>query len=807
MGSILGSPEVTRPAHYAYQSMAQGKIRAGETDVGDRNDAVSLIGATDNLFVDFLATLTGNDQGETSEALDQIAEFEQLVGEHVQSLQKSISNLGGGGSKNTPSHRAQEIRNNLVKERNSWRLLGKLFASQMSSEERMVTEADDEAELRSEKIVMEKLFARERDMRQAQAIVDWLEWNAKDEFGDAHQSMDLFGDVLAGWENTLHTLQTNPNGTPNMVKEMDPDAPRRTNKSLHPLDEQDQARLIRGVFLCLRSGLLDLAQDLCVRMGQPWRAATLVGWKLHHDPNFGASGQNQNVKLPIEGNVNRDIWKKTAWVLTEDRKLSSQERAIYSALCGNAQQLLKSECKSWEDVLWALCKALVDVKVETEIRQTVPRTYVDMPQRYWDNLTSLRAVLEAVKNSENTEIRKESTSAHRIIQSLVISEDWEQLHCHLKEWSEHATDIDPHLLRFLTHLVIILRRLGVPPNIEVEENMIIAYIGYLIQAERVQQVAWYTAQLRDDTQVEVYSELLLHVSDIGDRRACITLALEHDLPLNIIRITTVEATLGLEAPNQDPSVQNEISELDDLKMKSIDYLLMAPVDLANALMFANSLTRYFIASHKIKAARQTLNNLLPHLGNETGVDATLAAAYEREFACLEMYVSAKESFGDWFKYLHQAKPLKPEVSRRGESADSFAHQVEQEQREMKYQVEYERWTGTLLIQSREVTRQLLAILHFPQGWLVDEENVDETRGKEIDYLRRTCLMDVVFLLHSVYHSTEQYKEAIALADIVASERDALFSVFTKDDMKTFLQKIRDSAVASLERKSSDPWGY
>lgn len=28
------------------------------------------------------------------------------------------------------------------------------------------------------------------------------------------------------------------------------------------------------------------AQRLCIRCGQAWRAVTLEGWKLYHDPNL-----------------------------------------------------------------------------------------------------------------------------------------------------------------------------------------------------------------------------------------------------------------------------------------------------------------------------------------------------------------------------------------------------------------------------------------------------------------------------------------------------------------------------------------
>ena len=53
-----------------------------------------------------------------------------------------------------------------------------------------------------------------------------------------------------------------------MVKEMDPDAPCRTGKKLHDLDLEDEQRLLKALFVCMRCGLLEEGQDLCVRVGQ-----------------------------------------------------------------------------------------------------------------------------------------------------------------------------------------------------------------------------------------------------------------------------------------------------------------------------------------------------------------------------------------------------------------------------------------------------------------------------------------------------------------------------------------------------------
>lgn len=59
--------------------------------------------------------------------------------------------------------------------------------------------------------------------------------------------------------------------------------------------------------------------------------------------------------------------------------------------------------------------------------------------------------------------------------------------------------------------------------------------------------------------------------------------------------------------------------------------------------------------------------------------------------------------------------------------------------------------------------QIRAFLHF-------QRDKDDQRERETDYLRRLCIPELILLLHSVLHSTEQFDKAIALADVVASEQ-------------------------------------
>ena len=79
------------------------------------------------------------------------------------------------------------------------------------------------------------------------------------------------------------------------------------------------------------------AQKLCAKVGQPWRAATLEGWRLYHDPNHCSGADNvdsgQQV-MPVQGNPNRDVWKTVVWKMAEDvSRYSSFLKYLY-LFCG-----------------------------------------------------------------------------------------------------------------------------------------------------------------------------------------------------------------------------------------------------------------------------------------------------------------------------------------------------------------------------------------------------------------------------------------------------------------------------------------
>lgn len=63
--------------------------------------------------------------------------------------------------------------------------------------------------------------------------------------------------------------------------------------------------------------------------------------------------------------------------------LNVYEKAAVGAYCGYLEPLL-TVCNNWEDTLWAYMKVIVDVRVESEVRDYVNRNYKPLPDTYWD---------------------------------------------------------------------------------------------------------------------------------------------------------------------------------------------------------------------------------------------------------------------------------------------------------------------------------------------------------------------------------------------------------------------------------------
>uniref|UniRef100_A0A2K6U4B9 Nuclear pore complex protein n=1 Tax=Saimiri boliviensis boliviensis TaxID=39432 RepID=A0A2K6U4B9_SAIBB len=681
-----------------------------------------------SMFSDFLQSFLKHSSGTV---FDLVEEYENICGSQVNILSKIVSRATPGLQKFSKTASMLWL---LQQEMVTWRLLASLYRDRIQSaleEENVFAVTTLNA---SEKTVVEALFQRDSLVRQSQLVVDWLESIAKDEIGEFSDNIEFYAKSVY-WENTLHTLKqrqlTSYVGSVRpLVTELDPDAPIRQKMPLDDLDREDEVRLLKYLFTLIRAGMTEEAQRLCKRCGQAWRAATLEGWKLYHDPNVNGGAELE----PVEGNPYRRIWKISCWRMAEDELFNRYERAIYAALSGNLKQLLPV-CDTWEDTVWAYFRVMVDSLVEQEIQTSVATLdeTEELPREYLEVNWTLEKVFEELQATDKKRVLEENQEHYHVVQKFLILGDIDGLMDEFSKWlSKSRNNLPGHLLRFMTHLILFFRTLGLQTKEEVSIEVLKTYI-----------------------------------------------------------------------------------QEDRLKIDVIDWLVFDPAQRAEALKQGNAIMRKFLASKKHEAAKEVFVKIpqdsiaeIYNQWEEQGMECPLPAEDDnaiREHLCIRAYLEAHETFNEWFKHMNSV-PQKPTLIPQ----PTFTEKVAHEHKEKKYEMDFGIWKGHLDALTADVKEKMYNVLLFVDGgWLVDvreDAEEDHERTHQMVLLRKLCLPMLCFLLHTILHSTGQYQECLQLADMVSSERHKLYLVFSKEELRKLLQKLRESSLMLLDQ-GLDPLGY
>ncbi|XP_026640379.1 nuclear pore complex protein Nup107 isoform X2 [Microtus ochrogaster] len=731
--------------------------------------------ASMSMFSDFLQSFLKHS---STTVFDLVEEYENICGSQVNILSKIVSRATPGLQKFSKTASMLWL---LQQEMVTWRLLASLYRDRIQSsleEENMFAVAAVNA---SEKTVVEALFQRDSLVRQSQLVVDWLESIAKDEIGEFSDNIEFYAKSVY-WENTLHTLKQRQllsyiGSVRPLVTELDPDAPIRQKMPLDDLDREDEVRLLKYLFTLIRAGMTEEAQRLCKRCGQAWRAATLEGWKLYHDPNVNGSGTELE---PVEGNPYRRIWKISCWRMAEDELFNKYERAIYASLSGNLKQLLPV-CDTWEDTVWAYFRVMVDSLVEQEIRTSVVTLdeTEELPREYTEANWTLEKVFEELQATDKKRVLEENQEHYHIVQKFLILGDIDGLMDEFSKWlSKSRSNLPGHLLRFMTHLILFFRTLGLQTKEEVSIEVLKTYIQLLISEKHTNLIAFYTCHLPQDLAVAQYALFLEGVTEFEQRHQCLELAKEADLDVATITKTVVENIRKKdngEFSHHDlaPSLDTGTTEEDRVKVDVIDWLVFDPAQRAEALKQGNAIMRKFLASKKHEAAKEVFVKIpqdsiaeIYNQWEEQGLESPLPAEDDnaiREHLCIRAYL--------------------------------MDHSI---------------WKGHLDALTADVKEKMYNVLLFVDGgWMVDvreDAEEDPERTHQMALLRKLCLPMLCFLLHTILHSTGQYQECLQLADMVSSERHKLYLVFSKEELRKLLQKLRESSLMLLDQ-GLDPLGY
>ncbi|GAA6057632.1 hypothetical protein JCM3770_005005 [Rhodotorula araucariae] len=752
-------------------------------------------------------------------------------------------------------------------ERNTWQLVQALYADRLQDPPALASSSKNP--YTPPHTVAQRIVNHRSDLVELAAIRDWLH-----SVPSSLHPAEIRRGYLPYTKNTLKHLrrtgQPHPQG---LVHQLDPDAlvRARARDDAARLESDDAAyerALVRSLYEYVRAGDLDLAIDMCRQSDQAWRAASLQGGTLLRDPGLASDAGDDDDdddeysdlamsgverEQRVQGNANRRLWKMMCRKLAATSTLDPYERALYGALSGDVASVLPV-CATWEDVVWAHSNALLEAHVEAGLASSLSGRYFERgsvatldPKASLDPEDALlgtaaqgkavreelEEVFERLMRSDRTDLATAAKNPFHVSQAyLIIGKIGTLLETFVERLEAAATETEPetlaHLLRFFSHLILVLRLLDQPLPAYAANRILEAYVQVLEAHDQDENlIAFYASNLEQQSAVESYARFLLTFgpeSDINSRHLALRKSREHGLSLAAIARRTVELVLASAlAPTGAPAGAPASHAVEAFKpvdarqmelIRSLEWLSAERETYEDAVREANALARWFLSTGAPHAARELLGRLPADLLASLAATAGESAAVQLDirehldhvalFNCLEM----------------QARWAEVWARRPADGASKLDV------------AQYKESVSTLVDQFYSSTVDLLS------GEWLQLDGLDTTvdaaasrRHAELARIRRLVIPDLVFRLHRALVDSAAFvpstlARALALPALVADERHALYREFVPTpesssaataagvgvgagagagagidalSLERYLDEVRQAALVSLDR--------
>ncbi|KAN0063900.1 Nucleoporin nup84 [Thecaphora frezii] len=605
-----------------------------------------------------------------------------------------------------------------------------------------------------------------------------------------------------------------------VVKNLDPDATSRGEGGLELEDATYEKALLRNLFEYARAGKLDLAFDLCRQTDQSWRAATLRGAMLYHDPSLAPA--LEELQVPI-GNRNRALWKAVCRKLASNPNLDEYERALYGSLAGDLPSVTHVS-QTWEEYLWAHINSKLETMIDSKL---------DATKSWWsqepDNdafgdgecgavqlsetgaqdkeTPSLDAIFDKLAQTQAHNIHAQAADPFHVVQRVIISNNVPELLNRLAgRIHEMRLSLEPsayaRILRFFSHLILYFRLLQQPlPDMACNE-ILAAYVQVLEMAGEDSLVAMYASSLEPQSATVSYAHFLKSMdvnASIEAKREALLRAQEHQLDLAAVARCTVSmvfddlfCTVSTDGPFDLTQFDTQLEPNEDALIRCIDWLTFCEPTYADAILQSNALMRLFLSTGRLHAARTLLLRLPSEVLSQVSTlelpeDQTVEHVHWRTFF---------DAFAASVRY-REFWTTKPAPAASSSSASSSAR------------LERLNWNKALALvveKSRRLDLELLQMDWLKLDFAVEDVDA-ERRLDELDRIRHIYIPETVFRLHEMLvQSAEVMRHhlgaAIKLSELVADERYKIYLDFITRDrnlLRDYLARVRQASLALLDR--------
>lgn len=424
----------------------------------------------------------------------------------------------------------------------------------------------------SESELYDRFLAEDDLAQERQMVKAWLEQTA------AHQKSDV-EDIVAeleeragagkgtwtrGWMHTREKIKAEkrmrtwpqPDSSPlpqirrtdnneMLITSLDPDAPARQERTLEKQDAYIERAFWIACYEMLRRGMSwSEVCDWCEARKEGWRAVAMGKCMA-----FSDTASNM-------------AWRKMCFLASRSETVGDYEAAVYGLLGGNVEAVKKIS-RSVDDHLYAHYNAILiqqfDHYLQTNYPQRVPQA-LQKRGHTQDSVADANAASLEILTLING-LRKTSTTKHesntpiKMLQSYLLANECESLvHTvgtaisEAKNISGNAADMtnriralvkygsglaedkivtDLRSLRITTHICLILQVLRTdklePEQVDIEDNVVDAYIQELRAAGKRDNTPTYASRLQPERYMIALSRVFQDVSSPRERQELLSL--------------------------------------------------------------------------------------------------------------------------------------------------------------------------------------------------------------------------------------------------------------------------------------------
>ncbi|KAF9209649.1 Nucleoporin nup84 [Haplosporangium sp. Z 27] len=583
----------------------------------------------------------------------------------------------------------------------------------------------------------------------------------------------------------------------------DPDAVTRDGTKLSERNQEIEQDLLKTVWEYIRRGKIEKAKEACIKAGEHWRAESIGGGDLYSVP-IAYTDPIYDREDDRHGNKTRSLWKGTCYALANEKSADQYERAIYGALCGDISSV-QPVCSSWEDHAWVQYNAIVESMIEARLSQFNrggPCKLLPLPAT---KTTSTKDIFNSLMNSENLELKNASRDTFRTIQTSIILGQTDQLLVKMateaKASGKSGTPLQPHLMRFMAHLVILLRSKGSNVPKDTGDYFIKIYVDYLISRKLYGLAPLYASFLPVNLQVETCSSYLKTIDGSDrDRQEHLATIRQNGLDLHRILTATVddlldknktdfEQTFDYRA-NLEKSITAPVSSYVRSNIRAMEWLTFDVHQYEECLKRSNYLTRKYLVQGRLNSAF-ALFSALPSDIDQHDMSGTspVTLSISHEHLYYRDLFNARLLFEEWRDFIGR-KHIESNLQSR-----ILAWEIGLKDKAQKAIGEIE-----TLLTSR---------------WLFDcILPGDEERNQELRHLRQIYISELVMNLHQVYFESrvvipEYLGKSVGMSNLVASESAGvpLYKELQESErLNEFLDRVRLSSI-ELIREGQSPFAY